>query len=428
MIEAEVAEDEPERVRPPRRRWVRRGLLALNCLVIAGCFATAAGLVIGRSYANDIARVALPSADDVAAVAPTATAAGGAPAETFPRVDPQAVNFLVAGADGRDCIDPDSPEAAGMFGEGAAGDRSDTIMIVRIDPEQNRAAVLSFQRDLYVTIAGTNSKRKINAAYVRDDPTRLAFTIAANFGVAADHYVQVDFCAFKEVVDALGGVTVPFLNAARDENTGLYVPEPGCVTLDGWGALRYVRSRYYEFWDGERWVADGTSDFGRIARQQDFARRVLAEALDTGLLSPSGARALISATRDYVAVDTELSVGRMLAFAGVLADLDPTAIPTYQVEVTDADVNGESVLMPVMSDEMEAVLRIFRGEAQLPATATTVSSGADPDEEAPADAAAFAPEAAAPGGPGTTTAPSATGDDELPGSDVVGVVPPPVDC
>ena len=83
-------------------------------------------------------------------------------------------------------------------------------MIMRVDPAASRVAVLSFPRDLYVTIAGSGNRARINSAYRRDDPQRLIDTIYENFGVGIDHFIQVDFCTFKTLVDAVGGVTVPF--------------------------------------------------------------------------------------------------------------------------------------------------------------------------------------------------------------------------
>ena len=108
------------------------------------------------------------------------------------------------------------------------GERSDTIMIWRANPETNQLAVLSFPRDLYVDIGGRRDR--INTAYRRDDPSRLIETIGRNFGVPVDHYVQVDFCAFRELVDAVGGVEVPFDSPARDRKSGLVVTDAGCVT------------------------------------------------------------------------------------------------------------------------------------------------------------------------------------------------------
>ena len=71
----------------------------------------------------------------------------------------------------------------------------------------------------------------------------MAQTLYDNFGVKVDHFIQVDFCAFKKIVDAVGGVSVPFTYPMRDTNTGLNITEPGCYTFSGDEALAYVRSR-----------------------------------------------------------------------------------------------------------------------------------------------------------------------------------------
>ena len=78
------------------------------------------------------------------------------------------------------------------------------------------------------------------------DPQKLVETIGENFYLGVDHYVQVDFCAFQTIVDAIDGVSVPFEHPARDDSTGLFVPEPGCFTFSGDHALAYVRSRHYQ--------------------------------------------------------------------------------------------------------------------------------------------------------------------------------------
>ena len=118
--------------------------------------------------------------------------------------------------------------------------------------------MLSFPRDLWVHIAGSDSDNRINSAYIKNDPTTLIRTIYDNFGIGIDHFVQVDFCAFKTLVDAVGGVTVPFEYPTRDLHTGSTFPWPGCFTLSGDHALAYVRSRHYEYLDPKtgKWTED----------------------------------------------------------------------------------------------------------------------------------------------------------------------------
>ncbi len=289
------------------------------------------------------------------------------------------------------------------------GERSDTIMVLRVDPSSKRVAILSFPRDLYVEIADTGNKSRINSAYERDDPQKLVDTIYANFGIAIDHYIQVDFCAFKTLVDAVGGVSVPFEYPTRDTHTGLNVPQAGCYAFDGEAALAYVRSRYYEYEDppgSGDWHRDGTSDRGRISRQQDFLRRVLSSILDKGPLNPTVARGLIRAATEDVVTDRDLTPAKMMEFAGVMNDVDPNSIVTYQIEATGRNINGASVLIPTIDgDNMQAVLSLFTGQTSLAdmpeqvlgdtttaaprgATTTIANATAASDGSAPSDSAA----------------------------------------
>jgi anionic cell wall polymer biosynthesis LytR-Cps2A-Psr (LCP) family protein len=161
---------------------------------------------------------------------------------------------------------------------------------------------------------------------------------------------------------------VPFEYPARDTNTGLDVPVSGgeCYEFDGDHALAYVRSRHYEYQVDGEWETDGTSDLGRITRQQDFLRRTVATLLGRGPFSPSVATALLETNRDYLTVDSELTIGRMLEFAGVLRSLDPNAIASYQIESDSQNVSGQSVQIPrTKGENMQAILAIFRGEADL---------------------------------------------------------------
>ena len=131
--------------------------------------------------------------------------------------DLAAKNFLLTGSDNGSCVDPNSPYA-GAFGDRTGfGERSDTIMIIRVDPKDNRAAFLSFPRDLWVKIAGSTRTNRINTAFDRKNPNKLVDTIYQNFGISIDHYVNIDFCAFKEIVNAVGGVSIPFLYETRDK-------------------------------------------------------------------------------------------------------------------------------------------------------------------------------------------------------------------
>ncbi len=408
-----------------RRTWPQRLTLVLVVFAALVCFATAAGLAFGQWVLADRQLVSLaePSSeftegDDTVVVPgasttlPDADTDADAPTTTMlPLAEPDAANFLIVGADNNDCAGDVTPTVGDRD---SLGERSDTIMIWRANPDTNQLAVLSLPRDLYVDIAG-GRKARINSAYRRNDPTRLIDTIYLNFGIPIDHYVQVDFCAFKRLVDAVGGVGIPFEFPARDRRAGLSIEETGCVNLTGDEALAYVRSRHYQYEDppgSDSWRTDGTSDFGRIARQQDFLRRVVTKVIDQGLYSPAVATALIDTNQQYLVTDSGLTLRRMLEFANTLQDLDPATISAYRIEsTTEITSAGEEVERPrIGGDDMQAILAVFRGEAAL---------GSTPDHDATTTTTAE------PTTDTTTTVTTTTvaTDDDLSDDPVTGAVP-----
>ena len=159
-------------------------------------------------------------------------------------------------------------------------------MILRFDPKSGNAAILSIPRDLWVPIAGTTESNRINSAYTKGNDV-LINTVEQNFGIPINHFIDVDFYGFKDLVDALGGVTVYFDLPTRDKNTGLRVTQPGCVTLNGIDALAYVRSRHFSQEINGKWKEDQSSDFGRISRQQDFIRRAATKAFASANEQPA---------------------------------------------------------------------------------------------------------------------------------------------
>ena len=370
-------EVEPAPQFKPRHTNTQRAVLAVNIIVVIACLVGAGALVYGKNQLDGRLQTSLIDVNTSVAGQPTATpppgdtTEGGETAstpvpETFPPADPAAQNFLIVGSDANACVDANSPWAgAADPGRENIGSRSDTIMVMRVDPATRQAAVLSFPRDLWVKIPG-RAKSRINSAYIKDDPTLLSQTLFDNFGIIIDHYIQVDFCAFKRIVDAVGGVTVPFSTRVLDKNVGLDVAA-GCHTFSGDEALAYVRSRHLKWMDeGGKTHEDGTSDLGRISRQQDFLRRTLQAALEKGIFDPSVARALITSLQKDIVTEAGFTINNMLEFAGVLRDVDPATIQTYQIEARGMTVSGNSVLDPrIEGDNMVAILAIFRGQAPL---------------------------------------------------------------
>ncbi len=295
--------------------------------------------------------------------------------------DLNAKNFLLTGSDNGNCVDPNSPYA-GAFGDRTSfGERSDTIMVIRVSPKDNQAAFLSFPRDLWVKIAGSTRSNRINTAFERNNPNTLVDTIYQNFGIPIDHYVNVDFCAFKEIVDAVGGVSVPFLHETRDKKTGLYVPGPSCFAFTGDHALAYVRSRSgYSYFDTAKneWVFDGTADLGRISRQQDFIRRAMQRALDKGSSSPRVANQLLNAALENVITDDQLTPTTMLQLAQAMRNLDTSGIASYTIAFTGQMIGDQSVLVPrIQNDNMRAILALFQGKAGFATPANTPEAPAE---------------------------------------------------
>ena len=364
---------EPERQR--RRTWPQRLVLTFNSLLAVACFGTAITVYYGNEKANDRKVVSILGAQGGPKLTlPSTTTpidpATGQPSVTDPviPVDLTAKNFLITGTDNGACIDPDSPYAAAFGNRNGLGERADTIMILRLDPKTNAAAVLSFPRDLWVRINGKKTQGRINSAFNRDDPNPLIITIFDNFGILIDHYVNIDFCAFKEIVDAVGGVRVPFATPVRDKNTNLLIEAPGCHTFGGEEGLAYVRSRHFRYYDAKtkKWVEDPASDRGRISRQQDFLRRAIQKALDKSAGNPTIAKDLIDAALKYVILDENLTAGKLLDLASAMKNLDTSTMKTYQVEGVGKRVGELSVIEPrLKTDNMKAVLAVFQGRARL---------------------------------------------------------------
>jgi LCP family protein required for cell wall assembly len=425
-----MASPSPEKPRKQRRTWPQRLTIVAVLVAAFACF-TAAGVLAGGQWVLSQRKLAplaeiptqrggdqspgiiVPDASTSAASDDSGTATATLPTlpsstvveQPLTLAEPDAANFLIVGADNGDCAgDPLIEDRSDL------GERSDTIMVWRANPKTKELAVLSFPRDLYVKFP-SGRKNRINAAFKRGDPRVLQEVLNLNFGVPVDHYIQIDFCAFRRLVQAVGGVEIPFQYPARDSpqkgNPPLFeVDQTGCVNLDGDQALAYVRSRHYQYEDppgSGQWHSDPTSDFGRISRQQDFLRRVLSKVIDQGLYKPDVAQALISANTNYIATDPGLTPRLMLEFANALKNFDPGAITTYRIESTSHTLSdGAQVEIPKTDgSNMQAILKIFRGEATLasapeqvletsttgaPDTSSTTTTKPQTDESSSAEA------------------------------------------
>ena len=277
-------------------------------------------------------------------------------------------NYLMIGSDTRALTsgDPLDPQ---RFGE-AEGQRSDTIMVLHVDPDSDRALLVSFPRDLWVDIPGQGSA-KLNAAFT-DGPQSVIDTLANDFSVPIHHYVEVNFDSFRQIVDAIGTVPVYFPAPARDEFSTLSVPSGGCVELDGPGALAFVRARHLELFNSAtgRWEsADPIPDIGRIARQQALLRVIGSKAMDAALTNPFTANRIADAAIGQLRLDQDFGRTDAFALAASFAAGDDEPGPaTLTIPSTPGTRDGQSVLLT--TGDAEGVL------TQLRDFDTVVASGA----------------------------------------------------
>lgn len=309
----------------PARSWLQRVVLGLGVALVLSC-------LLGASVAGytliQWSRIERADLGDLP------QAAAGEPE-----------NFLIVAVDTR---------------EGQGSKNTDTIMVLRVDPKSDRLALTSFPRDLMVTIADTGRVGMINSAYARESGGErvLIDTLQQNFGIVINHFVEVNFDSFRQVVDAVGGVSVWLDTATRDKGSGLYTEELGCVQLDGTGSLEFVRSRKLEILTDDGWEHDPLSDVNRVKRQQIFIQRALAkvqsQATDLRRLNE-----LVTIGVQNVVLDPNLGMSDILDLAKKFQDFDPGKLETYPLPTVPYPQNENRLLL----DELgaEPMLNVFRG-------------------------------------------------------------------
>jgi LCP family protein required for cell wall assembly len=290
-----------------------------------------------------------------------------------------AQTILIAGSDSR--AGETAAEAA-EFGSAAevAGARSDLIVLVHVIPSTGQAAMLSIPRDMFLPIAGTSSSNRINVA-INSNPSQLVETVEQDFGITVNHFVEETFSGLEAVTDAVGGVCMSFPYPARDgsptgqgNESGLDIPTAGRHVLDGTEALALVRSRYYQYYAGGSWQAEGTGDIGRIQRQHTFVRALAAKALHDSLHDPLTANAVLTKAVGNVTIDRSYTTMGLMRAALDLRGLHPDGIPSWTMPSTAAnDYEGfGDVLMPEPAQDA-AVIAAWEAYGAHRVTSTTVS-------------------------------------------------------
>lgn len=275
------------------------------------------------------------------------------------------MNVLLVGSDSRANVSGDLATVTGATEEGSRDGLSDTMMVLHIDPQQQKAAILSIPRDLYVPIAGTGSRAKINTAFAIGGAATLVQTIQESLGIQINHYVEVDFQGFEQLVNTVGGVKVYLDAPAKDEYSGLDLPEAGCVQLDGYQALAYVRSRFYQYYEAGSWHYDPTSDFGRIQRQQDFIRRAIRKAVSTGLTNPFQLNRLVNIGVDNVRLDSAMSTKDIVTVARRFKSLDADSVDMQTLPTTGASFAAAGDVQLLNEAEARPLIDRINGKAPL---------------------------------------------------------------
>ena len=271
------------------------------------------------------------------------------------------VNYLLVGSDTRQGADPNSPDYGGIGDTTeTGGNRSDTIIVLHVDNDRGAASIMSIPRDLWVEIPGYGTDR-VNVAYTYG-PDVLVQTVQTALGVPINHYIEVDFFSFKDIIGALGGVDLCFEHPTRDLNTGLWIGEPGCYNLGPVMSLAYARSRYYEENRTGEWEVDGSADLGRVTRQQKFLQAAVAKAAEQMAANPLRASDLINAAVGSLRVDPGTNLVESAEF---LRPLAAGGLARYTLPTVPDEIGDKSVL--VLAADAPGVLRYFAGLDEPPA-------------------------------------------------------------
>lgn len=272
----------------------------------------------------------------------------------------QFVNVLLVGSDSRAGADPSDPDFGNVGGEGdVQGRRSDTLIVVNVEKSSGIISLMSIPRDLWVEIGDSENTERINVAYREGAPV-VVRTVTRALGIPIHHYVEIDFQGFKELVDAVGGVTVCVEYPTRDRNTGLYI-RPGCKNLDGVQSLAYARSRYFEEKVDGEWRIDGTADLGRGKRQRLFTALLMKTAVNRTLGDPFRAGTIMHGATSALLVDERLD---LLEFGRLMRPAATGKLRRFALDTYGDTVRGNSVLR--LADSSAAVLAFYSGMGPAP--------------------------------------------------------------
>lgn len=274
-------------------------------------------------------------------------------------------NLLVLGSDSR--AGAENKELGG--GGSVSGARSDTAMVVHIPEGRSKAVAVSIPRDTLVTRPectksdGTKvpaeNRKMFNSVYAEVGPACVVKTVEKMSGVRIDHYLEINFAGFKDLVDAIGGVTVDVPQDINDTSSGLELTA-GPHKLDGTQSLAYVRTRHG--------IGDG-SDLGRIGLQQQFMFALLSEVKKQDLLgSPTSAYKIAnSATKSLTTDEGLASLTSLTSFARSMNGVDPATMETIMLPVAYDKIDPNRVV--AAQPQADTLWKAIRTDADIPESA-----------------------------------------------------------
>ena len=234
------------------------------------------------------------------------------------------------------------------------GFRTDTIVLLTINPEEDTAHMTSFPRDLYVYIPGWTMQR-INTAHQRGGFELLKQTFQYNFGVDPDYFVLINFWGFEQGIDSLGGILVNSARPMTDHRDGYgdYTVPAGQIWMDGETALWYVRARY------------ATSDFDRARRQQEVLIAAFQKLISLNALTR--VPELYNLYQSSVVTNLKLEDSALLLPTAQQISADPSKMRSFFV----GSAQGYAYTIPstgawVFVPNQEALMAVIREAVNVP--------------------------------------------------------------
>ncbi len=315
--------------------------------------------------------------------------------------------ILVIGSDTRV---GDTGQAAKNFGSASVvtGQRSDVVQLWRVTPSAKTIQIVSIPRDTVVAMLAPDNTQygnynRINTSY-NTGANQLVKTITANFGIPINHVVEVDFSGFQDAVNALGGIYMDFPYPAKDSLSGLNITTPGCQLLNGFQALAVARSRHYYYYENGYWHYDGTSDFGRIQRQDAFLKAMMSAAKSK--VNPFTVNAFIGSIHEGITIDDGFGFNELIGLALTYHSYDPanlqgetlptvasTAFPSLGEVLTADQPAAQEMLVNIFGSSLITPTNPPPGENGVPQPPPPVTPTTTPPAASTAASSATSPPA-----------------------------------